>query len=117
MTAKTTNHGIVMITGASVRHWARARAGIRSAIGCAGFGRSSDRPARAVASRAPGPPSPSEGGGLGADLSDERDIEALRPGVAEQAGPVDVLMNNAGSGYSALFDRSDCSNDASQTGT
>ena len=44
---------------------------------------------------------------LGADLSEERDIEALLRRVTEQAGPVDVLVNNAGSGYSALFDQSD----------
>lgn len=44
---------------------------------------------------------------LGADLSDEREIEALLRRVEEQAGPVDVLVNNAGLGYSALIDRSD----------
>jgi short-subunit dehydrogenase len=44
---------------------------------------------------------------LGADLSDEREIEALLRRVAEQAGPVDVLVNNAGLGYSALIDQSD----------
>jgi short-subunit dehydrogenase len=44
---------------------------------------------------------------FGADLSNELEIEALLRRVAEQAGPVDVLVNNAGSGYSALLDRSD----------
>lgn len=44
---------------------------------------------------------------LGADLSDESEIEALLRRVADEAGPVDVLVNNAGLGYSALFDRSD----------
>ena len=44
---------------------------------------------------------------LGADLSDEHEITALLRRVEEQAGPVDVLVNNAGLGYSALIDRSD----------
>jgi short-subunit dehydrogenase len=44
---------------------------------------------------------------LAADLSDEHGIETLLGRVAEQAGPVDVLVNNAGLGDSALFDRSD----------
>jgi hypothetical protein len=44
---------------------------------------------------------------LAADLSDERDVERLLGQVSEQAGPVDVLVNNAGLGDSVLFDRSD----------
>lgn len=44
---------------------------------------------------------------LGADLSDEQGIDSLLHRVEEQAGPVDVLVNNAGLGYSALIDRSD----------
>jgi uncharacterized protein len=44
---------------------------------------------------------------LVADLSDEHDIETLLGRVAEQAGPIDVLVNNAGLGDAALFDRSD----------
>jgi short-subunit dehydrogenase len=44
---------------------------------------------------------------LAADLSDEHDIKTLLGRVAEQAGPVDVLVNNAGLGDAALFDRSD----------
>jgi short-subunit dehydrogenase len=44
---------------------------------------------------------------LAADLSDERDVEKLLGQVSEQAGPVDVLVNNAGLGDSVLFDRSD----------
>jgi uncharacterized protein len=44
---------------------------------------------------------------LAADLSDEREIEALLGRVAEQAGAVDVLVNIAGLGVSVLFDRSD----------
>jgi uncharacterized protein len=44
---------------------------------------------------------------LAADLSDECEIQTLLERVAEQAGPVDVLVNNAGLGDAALFDRSD----------
>jgi uncharacterized protein len=44
---------------------------------------------------------------LAADLSEERDIETLLARASEQAGPVDVLVNNAGLGDSVLFDRSD----------
>jgi short-subunit dehydrogenase len=44
---------------------------------------------------------------LAADLSDDRDVEMLLGRVAEQAGPVDVLVNNAGLGDSVLFDRSE----------
>ncbi|MBV9767252.1 MAG: SDR family oxidoreductase [Acidobacteriaceae bacterium] len=44
---------------------------------------------------------------LAADLSDERGIERLLGQISEQAGPVDVLVNNAGVGDSVLFDRAD----------
>jgi len=44
---------------------------------------------------------------LAADLSDEHEIEGLLAKVSEQAGVVDVLVNNAGLGDSVLFDRSD----------
>jgi uncharacterized protein len=44
---------------------------------------------------------------MAADLSDEGDVERLLGQVSEQAGPVDVLVNNAGLGDSVLFDRSD----------
>src|SRR5215472_14891388 len=44
---------------------------------------------------------------LAADLSDEHEIERLLTKVSEQAGAVDVLVNNAGLGDSVLFDRSD----------
>jgi uncharacterized protein len=44
---------------------------------------------------------------LAADLSDEGEIEVLLRRVAEHAGSVDVLVNNAGVGDSVLFDRSD----------
>lgn len=42
---------------------------------------------------------------LPADLSDEHEIERLLAQVSEQAGPVDVLVNNAGLGDAVLFDR------------
>ena len=44
---------------------------------------------------------------LAADLSDEHEIERLLTEINEQAGPVDVLVNNAGLGDTVLFDRSD----------
>lgn len=44
---------------------------------------------------------------LAADLADEAEIAALLPRVAEQAGPIDVLVNCAGLGYSALIDRAE----------
>jgi hypothetical protein len=44
---------------------------------------------------------------LAADLSEEGEIELLLGRVAEHAGSVDVLVNNAGVGDSVLFDRSD----------
>jgi short-subunit dehydrogenase len=107
MTAKTRNHGVVMISGAS--------AGIGRELALE-FARRSDalvlvarridrlEHLRAeILSRHPNLKIVV----LGADLSDERDIEALLRRVTEQAGSVDVLVNNAGSGYSALFDRSD----------
>jgi short-subunit dehydrogenase len=44
---------------------------------------------------------------LEADLSHEHEIERLLAKVSEQAGVVNVLVNNAGLGDSVLFDRSD----------
>jgi short-subunit dehydrogenase len=44
---------------------------------------------------------------LAADLSDEREAERLLANVSEQAGAVDVLVNNAGLGDSVLFDRAE----------
>ena len=44
---------------------------------------------------------------LPADLSDESDVERVVAEVGEQAGPVDVLINNAGIGDQALFDLAD----------
>jgi uncharacterized protein len=46
---------------------------------------------------------------LPVDLSDESDVERAVAEVGEQAGPVDVLINNAGVGDQALFDRADWS--------
>jgi short-subunit dehydrogenase len=46
---------------------------------------------------------------LAADLSDEGDVADVLARVREQAGPVDVLVNNAGVGDSALFDRAEWS--------
>jgi uncharacterized protein len=42
---------------------------------------------------------------LAADLSDEGDVARVLARIREQVGPVDVLINNAGVGDSALFDR------------
>jgi len=42
---------------------------------------------------------------LAADLSDEHEAARLLAKVSEQAGAVDVLVNNAGLGDSVLFDR------------
>jgi len=44
---------------------------------------------------------------LAADLSDEHEIETALAKIKEQAGAVDVLVNNAGLGDSVLFDRSE----------
>jgi len=44
---------------------------------------------------------------LAADLSDEHEAERLVAKVSEQAGAVDVLVNNAGLGDAALFDRAE----------
>jgi len=44
---------------------------------------------------------------LPVDLSDERDVERAVTAMREQAGPVDVLINNAGVGDQALFDVAD----------
>jgi hypothetical protein len=42
-----------------------------------------------------------------ADLSDEADVERVLAEAASQAGPVDVLINNAGVGDQVLFDLAD----------
>ena len=44
---------------------------------------------------------------LAADLADEHETERLLAKVSEQAGVVDLLVNNAGLGDSVLFDRSE----------
>ena len=107
MTTKTRNHGTVMITGAS------SGIGRELAVGFAPrsqrlvlVARRTDRLERLRAEITAQHPS-LQVLVLGADLADERAIEALLRAVAEQAGPVDVLVNNAGLGYSALYDRSD----------
>jgi len=46
---------------------------------------------------------------LAADLSDESDVANVITRILEQLGHVDVLVNNAGVGDSALFDRADWS--------
>lgn len=43
----------------------------------------------------------------GFDLSDEADVERVLGEVQERVGPVDVLVNNAGVGDEALFDRAE----------
>ncbi len=42
---------------------------------------------------------------LPADLSDEHDVDRALAAVCQQVGHIDVLVNNAGVGDSALFDR------------
>lgn len=42
---------------------------------------------------------------IAADLSDDADVERLLTELRYQVGDVDVLVNNAGVGYSTLFDR------------
>src|SRR5512142_919426 len=46
---------------------------------------------------------------LPVDLSDERGVDRVVAEAHEQAGPVDVLVNNAGVGDQELFDRTDWS--------
>jgi short-subunit dehydrogenase len=46
---------------------------------------------------------------LPVDLSDEGDVHRVTAEVHERVGPVDVLVNNAGVGDQALFDRTDWS--------
>jgi hypothetical protein len=46
---------------------------------------------------------------LPVDLTDEGDVRRALTEVQRQAGPVDVLVNNAGVGDQALFDRSEWS--------
>jgi short-subunit dehydrogenase len=44
---------------------------------------------------------------LPVDLSDESDVDRVVAELHEQVGPIDVLVNNAGVGDQALFDRAD----------
>ena len=107
MTRSTKNHGTVLITGASagigrelaLEFGARAEMLVLVA-------RRLDRLEALkaeLAGRYPG----LKVVVLAADLSDESDIETLLGRVAGEAGRVDVLVNNAGSGDSVLFDRSE----------
>ena len=43
---------------------------------------------------------------VSADLSDETDVERVLAAIGDEAGEVDVLVNNAGVGDATLFDRS-----------
>ena len=107
MSSKAADHGTVMITGASsgigrelaLAFAPRARALVLVA-------RRTERLERLRAELLARHPN-LKVIALSADLSDERQIEALVRRVEEQAGPVDVLVNNAGLGYSALIDQSD----------
>jgi len=107
MTTKTSNHGTVMITGASsgigrelaLEFAPRSQALILVARRLDRLERLRDE----LLARHPH----LNVLVLGADLSDEREIETLITRAAEQAGPVDVLVNNAGLGDSVLFDRAD----------
>jgi len=54
---------------------------------------------------------------LAADLSDEHEAERLRAKVSEQAGAVDVLVNNAGLGDSVLFDHAEWTRTGKSCGT
>jgi hypothetical protein len=107
MTTNRKNHGIVLITGAS--------SGIGRELALE-FGARSDRLVlvarrldrleqlqEELLGRYPG----LKVVALAADLSDEHEIERLLAKVSEQAGAVDVLVNNAGLGDSVLFDRSE----------
>jgi short-subunit dehydrogenase len=44
---------------------------------------------------------------LGADLSEEAEVDRVLRELGERLGPVDVLINNAGVGDQALFDQAD----------
>ena len=105
MTTRNKNHGVVLITGASsgigrelaLQFGARAETLVLVA-------RRLDRLERLreeLLGRYPG----LKVVVLAADLSDEHDAERLLAKVSEQAGAVDVLVNNAGVGDSVLFDR------------
>jgi NADP-dependent 3-hydroxy acid dehydrogenase YdfG len=107
MTTNKKNHGIVLITGASagigrelaLEFGARAEALVLVA-------RRLDRLEKLreeLLGRYPG----LKVVAFAADLSDEHEIERLLAKVSEQAGAVDVIVNNAGLGDSVLFDRSE----------
>src|SRR6516164_642094 len=105
MTTNKKNHGVVLITGASsgigrelaLEFGARAETLVLAA-------RRLDRLEQLreqLLGRHPG----LKVVVLAADLSDEHEAERLLAKVSEQAGAVDVLVNNAGLGDSVLFDR------------
>lgn len=107
MTTNKKNHGTVLITGASsgigrelaVEFGARAEALVLVA-------RRLDRLEQLRGQLLAGYP------GLkvivlAADLSDEHEAERLLARVSEEAGAVDVLVNNAGLGDSVLFDHAE----------
>lgn len=107
MTTNKKNHGTVLITGASsgigrelaVEFGARAEALVLVA-------RRLDRLEQLrgqLLARYPG----LKVIVLAADLSDEHEAERLPAKVSEDAGAVDVLVNNAGLGDSVLFDRAE----------
>jgi uncharacterized protein len=107
MTTKTANHGTTMITGASSgigRELALEFASRSQALVL--VARRTERLEHLRAELLARHPN-LKVIALSADLSDERQIEALVRRAEEQAGPVDVLVNNAGLGYSALIDQSD----------
>lgn len=107
MSTNTANHGTVVITGASSgigRELALEFAPRSQALVL--VARRTERLERLGAELAARHPN-LKVIALRADLSDEREIEALLRQLEERAGPVDVLVNNAGLGYSALIDRSD----------
>lgn len=100
-------HGIVLITGASagIGHELAREFGARSetlVLVARRLGRLEELRAELLG-RYPG----LKVVALAADLSDEQEIEKLLTKVSEQAGAVDVLVNNAGLGDSVLFDRSE----------
>jgi short-subunit dehydrogenase len=107
MTTSKKNHGMVLITGASAgigRELARefgARA--ETLVLVARRLERLEMLRKELLRRYPG----LKVVALAADLSDEHEIERLLATVSEQAGAVDVLVNNAGLGDVVLFDRAE----------
>lgn len=107
MTAKISNHGNVMITGASSgigRELAREFASRSQAmVLVARRTQRLDELRMELLGRHPGLKIVV----LGADLSEGHEVDSLLQRVAAEAGSIDVLVNCAGLGYSALIDRAD----------